>query len=312
MCLAGSANAAEALRIAVSKSPLSLPMFVAEAAGHYAAEGLAVTTIECEGGPRCLGEVFAARADIATSSEMPIAFNGFVRDDYALFATIATAGNNIKLIADRRAGITVPGDLAGKRIGAVIGSASHYFLDLYLLAINVDPRQLNIVDLQPEQLVEALRSRRVDAIAAWEPYGYLAVKALGTNAHVLPRVGAYAETFNLVTSRRLVGTRDAALTSLLRAVERAQRFIRDRPDEARAILRKRLQREEDFMAWVWPTTVYHLGLDQSLVSTMESEARWAVRERQVGGDRSMRPDFSRLIHTAPLQAAKPSALKLNR
>jgi len=253
----------------------------------------------------------SGRADAATASEMTVAFNGFDRTDYAILTTIAASSSNLKLVANAGAGaLATPGDWAGKRIGTAVGSAGHYFLELHLLAINVDPRGLSIVDVAPEKSVDALRTGKVDVIATWEPYGYLAAKAPGAAGRVLPRASAYVQTFNLVAARRLFGTRDETLARLLRAVERGEQFIQDQPEEAKALLRKRLRLDEGFIAWFWPSTSFKLGLDQSLLRTMESEARWAVREGQVRGKAS--PNYLGFFHTAPLMLAKPSAVTLGR
>ena len=306
-----TALAADGLRLALSKSPHSLPVYVALELGFFSAEGIDVQVAECVGGVSCLRELLDGRADAATASEMAVAFSGFDRTDYAIVSTIATSTSNLKLIANANAGaLANPHDWAGKRIGMSIGSASHYFLELHLLAINVDPRKITIVDLLPEKSVGALQSGRVDAVAVWEPFGYLAAKAPGATGRVLPRASAYVQTFNLVAARRLFGVRDDVLVRLLRAVERGEQFIQDRPEEAKAILRKRLQLDEGFVTWFWPSTSYRLGLDQALLRTMESEARWAVREGQVHGKAS--PNFMGFLHTAPLMIAKPSAVSLGR
>lgn len=303
--------AADGLRLAVSKSPHSLPVFVALELGFFAEEGVDLQVVDCVGGPSCMRELLEGRADLATASEMTAAFSAFDRSDYAIVSTIATSSSNLKLVANAQAGaLATPRDWAGKRIGTSIGSAGHYFVELHLLAINVDPRGLTIVDLAPAKAVEALQSGHVDVIAAWEPFGYMAAKAPGATGRVLPRASAYVQTFNLVAARRLFGARDEALARLLRAVERGVQFIQDRPEEAKAILRKRLQLDEGFVAWFWPSTSFRLGLDQALLRTMESEARWAVREGQVRGKAS--PNFMGFLHTAPLMIAKPSAVSLGR
>ena len=303
--------AAEGLRLAVSKSPQSLPIFVALDQGFFTEQGIDVQVIDCVGGVSCMRELLDGRADAATASEMAVAFGAFHRNDYAIVSTIATSSSNLKLVASARAGaLANPRDWAGKRVGTSLGSAGHYFLELHLLAINVDPRGLTIVDIAPDKSVSALQSGQVDAVAVWEPFGYLAAKAPGATGRVLPRASAYVQTFNLVAARRLFGVRDEALARLLRAVERGEQFIQDKPEEAKAILRKRLALDEGFVTWFWSTTNFRLGLDPALLRTMESEARWAVREGQVPNKAS--PNFMGFLYPAPLMNAKPSAVSVGR
>jgi NitT/TauT family transport system substrate-binding protein len=308
LLLSASAAMAE-LRLAVSKTPLSLPLYVAAQKGFFAEQGLDVKLAACEGGYRCLKEMLAGRADIATVGDLPIVLNSFERTDYAVIGTLVTSSDDVKLIAHARSRISKPLHLAGKRVGAVIGSASQYFLELYLLTAGVDPQGVTLVALQPEHMLAALQGGEVDAVAIWEPHAYLSTKALGSSAVVLPHASGYLLTFNLVAHRRLVGARDDDMIRLLKAIVRAERFIQERPDEAKAILRTSLQLDQPFIEWVWGGMAYRLSLDQSLISTMEGEARWARREGHVKG---ASPNFLGLLHSAPLKAVKPSAVGVNR
>jgi len=76
--------------------------------------------------------------------------------------------------------------------------------------------------------------------------------------------------------------------------------------ECQAVLRDRLQLDQAFVDWVWGGLAWRLSLDQSLLSTMEGEARWAQRERHVA--EGARPNVLTLVHAGPLQAVKPAAV----
>lgn len=301
-----TASAAERLSIMVSHTPLSLPIYVAQDKGYFAAQGLEVTLLPCVGGHRCMRQMLNGDAELATAGDMPITVNSFERNDFAVLATMVSSGDDLKLVANDRSGITLPAHLAGKRIGAVIGAASQYFLELYLLTAGIDPRQLTVVGLQPEEMAPALLSGKVDAVSIWEPYGYQALKALGSHGVALPGAGAYFQNFNIVCQRRLVGTRDAALMQLLRAIDRAERLIQEHPEEAKAVMRARLELDTAFVDRIWPGMGFRLSLDPSLIATMEGEARWARREGHVKA--GALPNLPALLHAAPLRAVKPTAV----
>lgn len=304
------AFAAEKLVLAVARTPLSLPIYIAQERGLLAAEGLDAELVECASGYRCLGEVLAGRADVATVGELPLVFHGFERADFGILGTMTSGNAVVRLIAHARSGVSGVRQLAGRRVGLTWGTTSHYFLDSVLLTAGVEPRSVEIVALQPEQLLEALRTGRVDAIAVWEPYAQQTLKALGAQAMPLPARSSHLQTFNLVGGHAQLQSRGDVFVRLMRAVERAERDIAERPSEARALLRRRLQLDTAAVDAVWSTLNYRLRLDQSLITTMEGEARWALREGHVKARQV--PNFLPLMHPEPLHRVNPAAVSVAR
>ena len=298
------------LNLAIARTPLSLPLYVAQAEGYFAAVGLAPKFIDCIGGHRCLQLVLEGAADIATASDSPVMFRSFERDDYVVIGTFVTTSDDVKLVGRRNAGITLPGDLRGKKVGVVRGSSSQFFLDSYLLWHGIDPGSVDHVAMQPDEMAPAMQAGKVAAVAAWEPFAFDTIRSVNGDAAVLPHSGVYTLSFNLVAHRRLAGARDAELVKLLRAVARAEAFIQNHPIEAQAILRKRLGVDQRFIDWVWPGLRFQLALDQSLVKTLESEARWALREGHVTGKTV--PDYRRYLHAPPLREVDANAVSLPR
>ena len=306
LSLVPAAGMAQNLTIAVSRTSLSLPLYVAETQKLFADEGLSVQTRECIGGQRCITQLFDGQAQLATASELPVMFHSFARADYAIVATFVTSAQNLKLVARKSAGIDSAGQLTGKRIGTAKGTSAHYFLDSFLLFNGVDPKKVDRVWLQPEQIEATLKAGRIDAAAIWEPFAYQSLQALAGDGLVLPSERVYTESFNLIASRKLITEREADIVKLLRAVQRAQRWIQDHPVEAQAILKARLQTDQAFIDATWKDFTYRMSLDQSLLSTIEGEARWALREGHVPPD-SKTPNYLQFIDAGPLRKAVPAA-----
>ena len=299
------AGAADTLRIAASRAPVSLPLYVAQQRGFFADEHLDVVIADCIGGTRCLRQLLDDKADLATTSEMPVVLHAFVQPDVAIVATMVHASDNLKLIGRKASGVTTSEQLAGRKVGVIAGTSAQYLLETHLLNVGVDPRHVTLVPLQAEETVAALRSGRIDAVAVWEPFGYAALHGADAAGLRLPLSGGYIESYNLV-ARRALFRRDDELVRLLRAIERAEQFIQARPAEAQAILREQLKLDQHFVDWVWGGLGFRLSLDQSLVSTMEGEVRWAQREGHVAG--GARPNVLTLIHAGPLKTVKPGAV----
>jgi ABC-type nitrate/sulfonate/bicarbonate transport system substrate-binding protein len=274
----GAPAQAQPLTIAVSRGPVSLPVLVADARQFFAQEGLDVRTLKCSSGRECLKLMSDGLANVATAAELAVVLASGERSDLAIIATLSTSSHQIKLVARRSAGINAPGDLAGKRIGTVMGTSAQYFLVNWLLYHGIEPGKVSVEPVPPDQLAAELASGRLDAIAIWEPLASGALQDLRSDGLVLPNPRVYLQHFSLVTTRKHLGEHEDQLLRLLRALLRAQQFIADEPAKARQVLSTRLglsitEAEQNFAEHD-----YRVRLDQSLAGTLAAEARWAARE----------------------------------
>jgi ABC-type nitrate/sulfonate/bicarbonate transport system substrate-binding protein len=297
--------AAEPLVLALSKTPLSLPFYIAESQGYFAAEGVDVEIHELIGGHRTMQQVLQGKADLATSSEAVVMFTSYERQDVAILASFVTSMEDVKVIAGANSQIRSAADLTGKRVGTIIGSASHYYLDTLALLNGSEPRDIALVALQPEEMASALQKAEVDAIAVWQPYAYRTERQVA-GSRPLADDGFYILSFNLVAAKTLLGKRDEDVVKLLRALQRAEDYISQQPDKAKALLSDRLALDPVYVDWLWSRYRYRLTLDQSLINSLESEARWARLGGHVQAQTS--PDYQQLIHANPLRQVNPAAV----
>ncbi len=78
-------------------------------------------------------------------------------------------GDAESLVVHQGGGIHSLHDLPGKRVAVPFGSTTHYALLAALERKNVDSKKVDIVDLQPDQIVRAWDSGRIDAAYTWQP-----------------------------------------------------------------------------------------------------------------------------------------------
>ena len=297
------------LTLAVSSGPVSLPIYVAQARGYFKDEGLELNLRECASGRECYRWLAEGSVDVATAAELIVATSGAAHRELAIIATISTSSYQIKLVARRSAQIAEAPQMRGKRIGTVLGSSAQYFLDNWLVFNDIDPGAVTIVGLSPDKVVKALESREVDAVAIWEPLASSAALALGGDAVTFASPRVYTQHFNLVAARPVLERRDADVERLLRALKRAQQTIQAEPEAVRALLAQRLHLAPALVAAVIDNQDYRLRLDQSLVTTMQGEARWAARI--AGGTRANASvDVLRAIDPAPLHRLDAGAVGL--
>jgi len=297
------------LTLAVSPGPVSLPIYVAQARGLFKDEGLDLVLRACASGRECYGWLADGQVDVATAAELQVVTGAAAWHDLAIVATISASSYQIKLVARRSAQIMEAPQVRGKRVGTVPGSSAQYFLDNWLVFNDIQPGAVHVVGLPPDRLLPALEARDVDAVVIWEPLATLAAQALGGDAITFASPRVYTQHFNLVSSRPTIARRDADIERLLRALVKAQRLIEDEPEAARTLLAERLHLTPALAATVMAGQDYRVRLDQSLVTTMQGEARWAAR---AGGSGGAAVDVLRSIDPAPLQRVDAAAVGLAR
>jgi NitT/TauT family transport system substrate-binding protein len=74
------------------------------------------------------------------------------------------------------------------------------------------------------------------------------------------------------------------------------------PDEAQTIMSAATKIDKKLIHEVWDAFNYHVGLDQTLLITLEDEARWAIRNKLT--EHTAMPDFPRHIHADSLKAVR--------
>ena len=294
--------------IAVSTSPLSTPVFVAKKKGFFKKHGVNVTLQRRHGGHISLKAVLAGEADYATTSDYPIMINAFKRSDYEVIATFVSSDNDVKMMADKRKNILAAANLKGKNVGVVTGGSSHYFLDRFLLFNAMKLEDVVVKHVGPEKMPDALASGEVDAIAVWEPSGYLAKKKLGANLQIFPAKDYYRETFNIVGLKKTISDNKEVNIRILRALIDASEFIQGSPKEAQQIIIEELSLDKEFIDWIWDDFAFRVSLEQTLLITIENEARWAVENGIVSSDQA--PNYLEYINSKPLSSVDRGLVRL--
>lgn len=303
--------ALEAVALCRSTTAL-LPMVVAESQGFFAEQGLAVTVRESIMGKEALEGMLKGECDLATAAEPPVVEYAQQRDDFRILAALQSSDNLNRIVARADRFIAKPEDLRGKWIATTKGTAPHYFLELFLERHGLKSKDIAIVFMKSDELLGALTSGQVDAIAMTNNVISRAQEALQTNAVLLEEPGLYRNYYLLLATTTLLEKRPEVVVRVLRALLKAEDFIRKRPDETLAIIQAShgqkvspLEIQELLVDYR-----YHLALEHGMLMGLEDTGRWMVA--LAGRGQRPMPNFLNLIFADALRAVAPDAVKLEK
>ncbi|WP_394779646.1 ABC transporter substrate-binding protein [Undibacterium sp.] len=305
--VAPSLFAAE-LTIAVSTSGMSTPFYVAEKMGLFVQEGLKVKLLDCNNGARCIKQMFDGKVQLATVSDLPIMFNSFERKDFIVLGTFCNANFDTKLIVRKSDNISVAKDLVGKKVAIPMGTSSQYVFDLIALSQGFDPRSMGLIDMAPEDMPQAMLNHKIDAAAVFEPAAFKVMQALGAEGQTLPTGSVHTLSFNLVTLKPTLNGHRDDMVKLMRALNNATMYIQKNPEPSKSLLLNHLKLEPGFINWSWNDFRFNMALSQSLLISLESEARWAIRENLINSRQI--PNFLDLMEPSVLRKVRPSSVTL--
>lgn len=303
------ASHAAPLRIGVSETLLSLPLYVAEAEGFFQKRGVNVEFVNCIGGNRCVKNMLDGQTDMSTATELPVVFNSFSRSDFAILTSFVSVANDLKVVARTDAKITEPGKLRDKTLGYVKGGASQYVLDLVLVYNGIDPDTVKLKAITPETALTALANKEVDALCIWEPFVSRIELELGTDVQLVPIPKLYTETFNLIAMQSAIKARPQELERIVQALKDSTQFIQTHPEKVKALAAKRLRVPVTLIDKIFDDYRFRLSLNRSLPRTMEGQGRWALREGHVPSNLPQ-PNYTSFLYPAFLKTVDPSAVSL--
>ncbi len=305
-----SAATLQKITVAYTYQPQSTLAHVAVAKGYFAEEGLEVQSLMHTFGKASLQSLLDHKADFAAVAETPFMFNVLKGEKIYLIANIEASGKNNAIVARKDAGISVAGDLKGKRIGYTPGTTSDFFLDSMLTVIGLTRQSIQPVPLKPEEMHAAIVEKRVDAVCTWN-YPLTQIKRqLGPNGVLFYDPIIYTETFNFAAQQDFVQKNPETVRRFLRALIKAENFVAQHPDEAQAIMSAATKTDLDLIREVWNAFNYRVVLDKKLLITLEDETRWAMKNKLT--DQTVMPEYQNYIHLDSLRAVKPDAIRGGR
>jgi NitT/TauT family transport system substrate-binding protein len=270
------------VRIAMLPILDTIPLYLAQDAGYFAAEGVSVEFIPVGSAAERDQVMAAGRADGMINDLVSVVLYNRQGITVQVVRFMRIASQNVPLyrvVASPKAGIKTVADLAGVPIGISQGSIIDYVTDRLLQFGGLAPDQIKTIAVPkiPERMA-LLSSGELKAATLPEPFATLAIQ---NGAVVIADDTAHPELGNSVISFRktFLDQHPTAVQGFLRAVEKAIQDINASPEKGRPILSKYNLVPTDLAA-SYPVPAFPVS-SLPTQAQFDAVAQWAMQKRLV-------------------------------
>ncbi len=282
-------------------------VYIANEQGFFKEHGLDVTIEDYQSGKAAADALMAGEADISTSADLVFVSNAFEHTDLRVLGTVATFETKA-LVARKDKGITAIQELSGKKIGVTKKSGAEFLLGVFLTFNGISRDDVELVDLRPPEMTEAISNGDVDAVFVWDPYAFNIKKELGDNA--ISWSGGEDFYFVLLTKEDWLDKNPAAAERFMRSILDAEMYVQDNFNETKNFLKDRFDFESEYMDYSWPKQEYAVTLPQAMLILFEDQARWRIEQGLT--DKTDVPNYLGFIYLDALEEIKPEAVTIIR
>lgn len=141
--------------------------------------GVKVEWSEFASGPPHFEALSAGRLDFGATGGTPLIAGQAANIDFRAIAVTSDGKTGNSIIIPKNSSIKEITDLEGKKVAVAKGSSAYNFLYLALDRAKLTDKDIDIIQLQPDEARPALDNGSIDAWATWEPYATTAVFQTG-------------------------------------------------------------------------------------------------------------------------------------
>ena len=146
------------------------PWVVAIASGSIEKEtGYKINWRQFESGAKVATAMASGDVKVGVIGSSPLAAAVSQGLDLQLFWILDNINQAEAMVVRNGSGITKPSDLKGKTIGVPFVSTTHYHTMFALQHWGINPSEVKILNMQPNQLVAAWERGDIDAAYVWDP-----------------------------------------------------------------------------------------------------------------------------------------------
>ena len=219
-----------------------------------------------------------------------------------LVAMTDIATNYFGVVAETR--LKSLADLRGQKVGVAMGTSSEIFAIQALERTSMTLKDVQVVNVEPPEMLAALIRKDVSAFFVWEPWLTRAKLATKGASHILPGSDFYYIHNHLVMDREWIDKNKDVSVRFLRAVKEAGEFAMAKPDEAAPMIARFLKLDTELVKELLPKCKFMMVLDDVTMQFMKKEVDALIATKRITGPF----DYKGYIHPDLLREIDPKAV----
>ena len=267
-----------ALRFAFQDRIGSVIPIIAVKKGFFSQQHLEITPLRFSSGPACAEALYSGAVDVGGMGDTTAIIMVTRSPDVAILASHATGEQRHRIMVRKDSVIQTMDDLRGKQLGAKMGTSTYGGLLTALEKANISPTEIQIIDLTPPTMTEALLAGSIDAFAASEPTPSTAEQK---GARELTDLGGLGNAYPILIlgRRKALADQHEAFRRFFRAMAQAERYAADHPDETARIMAEETGLALTTTQMAMQRHKYDLRLDDEILTSLEKTARFLKTQK---------------------------------
>ena len=207
-------------------------VFIADSKGFFKKHGVNATVRLFDSGAAASSAFRGGRGDFLAGCDFPT-ISLLQVEDAIVLAPMEHDSDSIMISA--REGITSLKDLKGKKVGIPLRSTSEFFTFRALKDVGLGPKDVEVVNLGPADMLPAVVRGDVDVASWWQPFGWRAEQASNGKVKTLTTAKGYYTLWCPISARRkFVEENPAQTVAFLRALRDAVQWLKTAPLDEKA------------------------------------------------------------------------------
>lgn len=286
-----------------------IPTLIADKQGFFREQGLDVNVGYELAGKKTLQDLRAGKIDFALMALTPIVIDRLTDtspngpNDPVILANLVHSSHLNLVIAPQG---WQPEQLTGSRVALAMGTNAEVLWWFFADAHQQDPLSARLIDMAPEQSIQALLQGEVDMAVLWEPWASRLLQQSSERFKTLQQSNIYTAKWVIVTSRRLADNQPTLCRAMLGAYYQAIEYIERNGPEVLELYRQHagVRIPNEGRNLLLPD--FDLSLDWSLISLMQQQLNWAIRAGYASEQATL--DVMSLLYAEHLYSILPTAV----